>query len=240
MNLLEIVEHRPWPLPSGPWFMVQNWYDLLFSHWPVPGEILRPMIPAGLTLDTFQGQSWVSITPFHMDFRPRGLPAWPATWRFPELNCRTYLHRDGKPGVFFFSLDAASRTAVWGARAFYRLPYYFSRMRVEKRGDFISYSSLRGDARWRGIYGPVAPERRAAPGTLEHWLTERYCLYAAKGDGIYRAEIHHVPWSLHDAHAEIEENTIARSAGISLPAVPPLLQFSFRLNVLVWPLRRVA
>ena len=128
---------------------------------------------------------------------------------------------------------------MWGARTFYRLPYYFSKMRVEKRCDFISYSSLRGEARWRGIYGPVAPERHAVPGTLEHWLTERYCLYAAKGGRIYRAEIHHVPWSLHDAYAEIEENTIAKAAGISLPDVPPLLQFSLELNVLVWPLRRV-
>ncbi len=235
-----MVEHRPWPLPAGPWFMVQNWYDLLFSHWPVDSEILRPMIPAELTLDTFDGQSWLSITPFHMDLRVRAMPPVPYFSRFPELNCRTYVHLEGKPGVFFFSLDAASRAAVWGARSFYHLPYFHSRMRVEKRADFISYSSLRGDARWKGIYGPVAPEHRAIPGTLEHWFTERYCLYAAKGARIYRAEIHHIPWALHDAYAEIEENTIAQAAGIELLEAPPLLQFSFKLNVLVWPLRRVA
>ena len=180
MSLLDMVEHRPWPLPAGPWFMIQNWYDLLFSHWPVDSEILRPMIPAELTLDTFDGQSWLSITPFHMDLRVRAMAPLPYFSRFPELNCRTYVHLEGKPGVFFFSLDAASRAAVWGARSFYHLPYFHSRMRVEKRADFISYSSLRGDARWKGIYGPVAPEHRAIPGTLEHWLTERYCLYAAE------------------------------------------------------------
>jgi uncharacterized protein YqjF (DUF2071 family) len=115
--VLEAVAHRPWPLPSGPWIMAQTWHDLLFAHWSVRSETLRRLVPSELALDTFDGSCWVAVAPFHMSgIRLRGLPALPGLSRFPELNVRTYVTLGGKPGVYFFSLDAGSLPAVWAAR----------------------------------------------------------------------------------------------------------------------------
>ncbi len=238
MEPLEIIEHRPWALPSGSWVMEQCWYDLLFAHWALPIESLRHLVPRELPLDTFDGRCWISLTPFHMTNRVR-VRAFPFTSRFRELNCRTYVNIGGKPGVFFFSLDASSRLAVWGARTFYHLPYRFAEMRAEKRGQAIDYSSRRGSAEFKAGYRPVGPVRRAAPGTVEHWLTERYCLYTVHKGQVFRAEIHHAPWPLQEAEAEIRVNTIAEPARIQLPDTKPLLAFSRELKVLIWPLRRV-
>src|SRR5580704_18482542 len=163
MELLQVIEHRPWPLPNEPWLMQQCWYDLLFAHWPLPTESLRHLVPPELPLDTFDGYCWVSVTPFHMTNRAR-VRALRFTSRFRELNCRTYVNIGGKPGVFFFSLDASSRLAVWGARTFYHLPYYFAEMRAEKRGDGIDYSSRRGPAKLKANYKPIGRVELAARG----------------------------------------------------------------------------
>jgi len=241
--LLEVTDHRPWPLPSGPWIMVQTWHDLLFAHWPLPPQVLRPLVPAQLPLDAYEGQCWLAVTPFHMsNVRLRGLPAVPGFSSLPELNVRTYVKLDNKPGVYFFSLDAGILSAVFGARSFYRLPYYYARMKVDVSRDEFRYHSRRrvpANAEFRGRYRPTASVQLRPPGSLEHWLTERYCLYTTTGRSTFRAEIHHVPWPLQDAEAEIEANTMAAAAGITLPDVPPLLHFSRKLDVLVWPLRRV-
>ena len=238
MNPLKIVKHRPWPLPQGPWLMVQFWYDLLFAHWPVPAESMRRMVPCELPLDAFDGACWVSMTPFHMSNRVRMLPAFPFTARFRELNCRTYVNLGGKPGVFFFSLDASSYSAVWGAQTFYHLPYKLADMQARKESDSIVYSSRRASAEFTATYRPVAQVTLAAPGTLDHWLTERYCLYTVHRGHVFRGDIHHVPWPLQEASAEIGVNTIAEAAGIQLPGVRPLLAFCRELEVLIWPLRR--
>jgi uncharacterized protein len=168
MNPLSIVDHRPWPLPKRPWIMVQVWRDLLFAHWNLPAAAIRGLVPQQLELDTFDGWAWVSITPFHMSVRLRGLPPFPGMLDFPELNCRTYVTAQGKPGIYFFSLDTANRAAVWGARTFYHLPYFHARMQIEKENDSISYSSKRGDALWRGTYTPTSAPRRAEPGSLDY------------------------------------------------------------------------
>src|SRR6266404_1437981 len=119
-SLLDRTAHRPWPLPSGPWVMAQSWHDLLFAHWPIAPEDMRPLIPAQLELDTFDGQCWVGVVPFWMSgVRARGFPAVPGMSCFPELNVRTYVVCGGKPGVYFFSLDAANRLAVRTARFLY-------------------------------------------------------------------------------------------------------------------------
>jgi uncharacterized protein len=219
--------------------MRQTWHNLLFAHWPISPEKLRPLIPQPLQLDRFDRSAWIAVTPFHMDLRARGIPAPPL--HFPELNCRTYVTFGGKPGVFFFSLDAGSRLAVWGARALYLLPYFYSRMRVQRHGEQISYSSRRAGAKAALVaqYQPDSPMRRSQPGSLEHWLTERYCLYACTRSHIYRGEIHHLPWPLQNAICEIHENQIATAAGIQLPNISPVLHFASRLEVLIWPLRRV-
>lgn len=227
--------------------MAQTWNDLLFAHWPVRPEVLRPLVPSVLPLDTFGGQCWVAVTPFHMTgVRPRPVPPLPGISRFPELNVRTYVNFGGKPGVFFFSLDAANRLAVWAARATYKLPYFFAEMKVAEKDGWIRYRSSRQNGSPRGQTAQLEVEYRAAssvqlrtPGTLEHWLSERYCLYAVEGTNVYRAEIHHEQWPLQDADAKFIKNTMAKAANIDLPNQPPLLHFAKRLEVLIWPLTEV-
>ena len=239
---LRSLAHRPWPLPAGPWVMAQSWHDLLFAHWPVAPELLRPLIPQQLELQTFDKQCWVGIVPFRMSgVRARGLSAIPGTSSFPELNVRTYVTCGGKPGVYFFSLDAANWLAVKTARLIYHLPYFHADMRSEDHADEIVYRSRRkiSEAEFQGRYWPISPEKPQSAGTLEHWLTERYCLYATVNASVFRGEIHHLPWPLQSAAATINVNTMAAAAGIELPNGQPLLHFAKRLDVLIWPLRRV-
>jgi uncharacterized protein len=221
--------------------MKQIWHDLLFTHWPVPVATMRSLVPEQLTLDTYDDQCWVGVVPFHMSgIHRRGLPPLPGISRFPELNVRTYItHRD-KAGVYFFSLDAANRLAVWAARQFYHLPYFYASMSSQECDGLIRYASRRhrSHAEFRGRYRPTTDIRLRSRGSLEHWLTERYCLYTVNRNQIYRGEIHHQPWPLQDAEAEFEINTVADAAGISLPLTPPLLHFARRLEVLIWPLSR--
>jgi hypothetical protein len=141
--------------------------------------------------------------------------------------------------VYFFSLDAASLPAVGTARALYHLPYFHASMKAEATGEEVLYSSSRrhASAEFRGRYGPYAPVQLRQPGTIERWLTERYCLYTVHRGDVYRGEIHHLPWPLQDARAEVEINTTAAAANIALPETPPLLHFARRLDVLIWPLR---
>ena len=219
--------------------MRQNWHDLLFAHWPIAAERMRQVVPAELPLDTFDGQCWLGVVPFHMSgIRARGLPAIPGLSRFPELNVRTYVTLDGKPGVYFFSLDAASGAAVWAARRFYRLPYFRANMQADVGQNEIFYTCSRCEspAMFRARYRPTAPVAFRQKGSLEHWLTERYCLYTVAGGRIFRGEIHHALWPLQEAEAEIEENTMAAAAGVALPDTRPLLHFAKRLEVLIWPL----
>lgn len=241
MNPLDKIDHRPWPIPGSAWVMKQFWRDLLFAHWPVPPEALRPLVPASLPINTFEQQAWVTVAPFHMEIRPRGSPTPPGFSRIPELNCRTYVTIDGKPGVYFFSLDITSRAAVWGARAFYHLPYFHAEMRVEKTGEAVSYSSRRvkGEATWGSTYSPISDVRQSAPGSVEYFLTERYCLYTEHRNRVYRANIHHLPWPLQKARAEIHENTISEAAGVALSGPPAVLSFAREIEVLVWPLRQL-
>jgi len=234
------VAHRPWPLPRRPWAMRMAWEDLLFAHWPLPAAALRPLVPPALELETFEGQAWVGVVPFRMaDVGLRGLAA-PGASRFPELNLRTYVRVGGKPGVFFFSLDAASPLAVASGRRFFRLPYYRARMRCRTDGEGIAYASRRDHpgappAEFVGRYRPTGPVFRAELGSLEHWLTERYCLYAVDRRGrVSRGEVHHAPWPLQPAEAAFERLTLDAAVGFALPAIPPLLHFARRLDVAAW------
>ena len=222
--------------------MAQTWHDLLFAHWPVETAILRKLVPQALALDTFNGQAWIAVTPFHMSgIHLRGLPALPGLSGFPELNVRTYVTFGDKPGVYFFSLDAANAVAVWGARTFYHLPYFASNMSVETREQWVRYLCRRkqSSAEFHGRYRPIGAVQLRQDGSLEAWLTERYCLYSVAGGHVYRAEIHHEPWPLQDAEAEIEINTMAAPAGIALAGRPSLLHFARKLEVLVWRPHRV-
>jgi uncharacterized protein YqjF (DUF2071 family) len=237
--LLLETGHRTAPLPRRPWIMLQTWHDLLFAHWAISPERLRPLVPQELELDLCEGHAYVAVVPFWMSgIRARWAPPLPGLHRFAELNVRTYVRYKGIPGVYFFSLDAASRMAVWGARWGYHLPYFFAAMSVKSIGEKLHYSSRRVErpqpAEFAGRYWPVSASRRREPGSLEHFFTERYCLYTVDGGKVARGYIHHLPWSLQDAEAEIDVNTMAQAAGIVLPETKPLLHFSRMLEVLIW------
>jgi hypothetical protein len=221
--------------------MAMRWHNLLFMHWPIRPEVLRPLIPAVLALDTFEGWAWLGVVPFRMTgVRPHYLPALPYLSAFPELNVRTYVTTPGRSGVWFFSLDAASRLAVAVARALFHLPYVYARMHVEREGDGIRYRSQRPDGpAFLARYRPSGPAQPSARGTLEYFLTERYCLYARPpGGAIHRAEIDHQPWPLQPAVAEIERNDMPAANGIAVEG-HPLAHYAERLNVVIGPLRSV-
>lgn len=226
--------------------MAQRWNNLLFAHWPMKTDVLRALVPKSLTLDLYEGTAWLTITPFYLShLRPWGLPSFPAVSEFPELNVRTYVTLGGKAGVYFFSLDAGSVLAVEGARALYRLPYYRAEMSIAPMSDgSFSYSSKRNDrgapeAELLARYKPIGSVKNPERGTLDHFLTERYCLFAADSRGpVYEAEIHHRPWPLRDAEAEFQRNTMADAVRIPLPSQPPRLSFADQLDVVVWPPRR--
>lgn len=226
--------------------MTMSWHDLLFMHWPIDVARLRPLLPASLPLDTFDGTAWVGVVPFRMSHVvPRGVPPLPWISAFAELNVRTYVDVGGKPGVFFFSLDAANPLAVWIARTAFRLSYFRARMQVDRSATGFRYHSRRvhrgaPPASFLATYAPDGPPYRATTGSLEHWLTERYCLYTTAPDGDpRRVEIHHRPWPLQPAQAHVEENGMAACHGIDLPSLPPLLHFAERLDVVAWPPERI-
>lgn len=232
--------HRPWPMPTWPWVMTQTWHDLLFAHWPVHPQSIAAMIPPEFELDLFDGHAWIGIVPFYMtNVAPRGVPALPWLSEFAELNVRTYVRVQDKPGVHFFSLDAANPLAVQTAWLLLRLPYYSAEMQVKRSEDAISYRSTRSGeppAELAAKYRPVGGVFNADPGSLAYFLTERYCLYAR--DHLrrpYRLDIHHPPWPLQPAEAEFECNTMASAACITLPDTPPVLHFAKRQDMVAWP-----
>ena len=240
-HALAETAHRPWPLPSGPWLMAQTWENLLFAHWRVPAETLRQVVPAAIPIDTFDGSAWIGVTPFRVGaLRLRGTPHVPWLTSFPETNVRTYATIDGKPGIYFFSLDAASRAAVVSARRTYRLPYFHARMSITRRDGAIDYRSERVSddgppAALRLRYHATGEPAAAAPGSLEHFLTERYCLYTLDESGaVHRGDIHHPPWPLQPAEADWEHNSMARGLGLELRGDEAVLHLAGRQDVLIW------
>ena len=235
---LSTTDHRPWPLPAGAWVGRQSWQDLLFAHWPIRADQVRHLVPPALTIDEHSGTSWIGLVPFRMTgVSFRHVPDLPGISAFPELNVRLYVRYGGKPGVWFLSLDADQALAVWGARAFMHLPYHRARMSVRESDAGIDYDSRRRDgaARFRGRYRPTSEIYRAQAGSLDHWLTERYCLYAmAKRGELRRTEIHHSAWPLQRAELALFENTMLEPHGIALPDGSPICHFARRLDVIVW------
>ena len=212
--------------------MGQTWQTLLFAHWRVPRDELRPHVPEPLELEEFDGSAWVGLTPFRVvGLRIRGVPPLPLLSSFLELNCRTYVRRGDRPGIWFFSLDASSRLAVEAARRTYRIPYRHARMDAG-RGRFTA-KPFGVKALFNARYAPAGDVFQAEPGTLEHFLAERYCLYGEEGR--VRADIHHPPWPLQPADATVEQHSIA--------PVPlegePVCHFARRQDVVVWKPERV-
>jgi uncharacterized protein len=240
-SLLRIHEHRPWLLPLRPWVMRQSWLDVFFAHWPVDPRVLRARVPSGLELDLTDDFAWIGVVAFELtEARLRALPPLPGLRRFPEVNVRTYVRAGGRPGVYFFSLDAASAGAVAAARLGLRLPYHFAAMQIEREAGSIHFSAQRDSnhvrARLDVQYAPTGPAFHAAPGTLDAFLIERYCLFACDHRRrLYQLEIHHPPWPLQAARADIRVNTLVEAIGIAaVPRVEPLLHYAARQEVLAW------
>jgi hypothetical protein len=220
-----------------------SWVDLAFLHWPVPAKALRPLVPATLEIETYDGLAWVGVTPFQMrDVRGWAMPPIPTATDFPELNVRTYVRYRERAGVWFFSLDAASRLAVAAARMATGLPYFHARMSARRDAADVVY---RSDRTHRGVrpaqlrvrYRPTGDVYRSAPGWFEHWCTERYSLFSvAAGRRLLRLDIEHAPWPLQPASANIELNSMAHASLIDLPRTPPHVLFTKRLDVVAhWP-----
>ncbi|HEY0516782.1 MAG TPA: DUF2071 domain-containing protein [Solirubrobacteraceae bacterium] len=228
-------------MPRRPWVMAQTWRFLLFAHWPVEAAKLREVMPQALPPQTFEGSAWLGVTPFAVqDLRLRMTLPVPRLSSFPEINVRTYVTVAGKPGIYFFSLDAANALAVGAARLLYRLPYFPARMDLDRAGQCIRYRSERvvgaapTTADFHASYRASGPAFRAGEGTLEHWLTERYCLYTLDGAGrVQRTQIHHPPWPLQPAEAQLDRNTMGRELGVELDG-QPLLHYAERQDVVFW------
>jgi uncharacterized protein len=225
--------------PDRPWFLRQTWQRLLFAHWRVPVAELRAVVPEVLPLDEFDGSAWITVTPFRVSgFRLRLSPSLPWLSSFLELNVRTYVTVGGRPGIWFLSLDAARWLAVVGARRTYRLPYFHARMSFDGQRFTSSRTSRDGEpAEFEAAYHPVGPAARAAPGSLEEFLIERYCLYALdERQRILRGEIAHPPWLLQPAEADIALNTMTRPFRFELEGLP-MLHFAEGQDVIFWRLR---
>ena len=226
--------------------MVQVWDRLLFLHWPVPPSLLRPLIPPRLAIDTYEGVAWIGVTPFTIpSLRPPGMPRIPVLGQTHEINVRTYVHLDGVPGVWFLSLDASNPLAVYAARLAYALPYFRAAIRFETTPDTGHFGIRRthrgaAPASLEATWTLGAPLPESKPGSLQFFLTERYCLYAARGQRLYRARIHHRPWPLRSAHLEAFNSTMVESHGLPTPVCEPLLHAQAApLHVDVWWPRRV-
>jgi uncharacterized protein YqjF (DUF2071 family) len=244
--ILAELAHRPWPMPDRRWVMTQTWHDLLFAHWPVDPAALRSLVPARFEIDRFDGVAWIGVVPFHMtNVAPRGVPPLPWLSKLPELNVRTYVRVGDKPGVYFFSLDAARVVAVRAARFLFNLPYFVAsmRVRVSTQGVVHYRSDRQGppSAAFSAIYQPKGLPFTATPGSLEYFLTERYCLYNVDARAVpYRLDIHHPPWPLQRAEADIAHNTLTSAAGLALPPARPVLHFAKRQDMVGWLPERLA
>ncbi|WP_426446788.1 YqjF family protein [Paenibacillus sp. S-38] len=233
------------------WVMKQRWLDLLFAHWPLSPAGLQDCLPPGLTLDTYGGEAWMGVVPFRMKgIRARWLPPIPGGSAFPELNVRTYVRVGGRAGVYFFSLDTSHALAAALARRFYRLPYFRAQMSVESglEDGWVRYASRRsrgsgaGETAFSAVYRPVSTPFLATPGSLAHWLTERYSLFTMDGKGeVLRCDIRHEPWKLQMAEVRIAENTMTTGQGLPLLLEgKPLVHYALEREVEIGWIRPAA
>lgn len=237
--------------------MRQRWQTLLFLHWEVDPVAVQALLPPGLTVDTYEGKTYVGLVPFTMrDVRPVWSPSVQGLSHFHECNVRVYVHHEGKdPGVWFFSLDAANPVAVGLARALFKLPYYFARMLLTERDGEITYATERvapnpirasdgGPVGCTVRYTPTGTPKPATPGTLEYFLAERYILYSYEGNRLYQGRVHHTPYPLQTAKISSLTDTLVAAGGIILPAGAqetnvPLAHFATGVDVDVFPLTRL-
>jgi hypothetical protein len=255
-SLLYSVEHRPWLPPDSHWLFSQSWNDLLFAHFAMAPATLRSLVPEAFTLDLYDGAAWLTISPCSVSHvRPSGVPPLPGISYFSQVSLRTYVTMQGKPGLFYFSVDAANLSAVWFARIFFRIPYWHASIQMsgatlharnpQEQTIHLRSSRLHGPkainapAKFDVIYSPQSEPEQARRGSLDEFLTERYCVYSWNRGRCYRAEIHHQPWKLQQSRIEIRANSMAEPFGLTLPLRPDLCHFSRSLKMMTWAPERV-
>jgi uncharacterized protein YqjF (DUF2071 family) len=239
--ILSRTDHRPWPLPTSPWVIAQDWNDVLFLHWRVDAAKLRNVVPTGLEIETFDGSAWLGVTPLLLTgVRARFTPPLPVVSHFPELNVRTYVRRGDRPGIWFFSLDCANPMAVAAARAAYALPYFLARIDVQRTAAGVDFRARRThpdspEVAFHAKYRSAGDPAEATRGSFERWACERYCLYAQPSNGaLTRTEIHHAPWMLESASADVEVNEVAAAAGVAVEGSPEHVHYAARQEVVTW------
>ena len=230
--------HLPFSMPLRPFAISQHWRDLTFMHWAVDPERLKPHLPPGLDIDFFEGQAYIGVIPFTMkNVRPRGLPIVPGISTFAEFNVRTYVVKDGQPGVFFLTLDAKSLITCIHAPRAYGLAYRYAKAKVKRNGEALHWQSRRSSdgAQLRGTSNAKGSPRTAEKGTLEYFLFERYCLYTEHKGCLRRAYVHHQPWSFKDGNVQLETNTLLESYTMDLEVLAPdVVHVSEGLPVKTW------
>lgn len=243
---MDEVTHRPWPIISKNWIIRQAWSNVLFTHWPISAELLRPHIPRSLEIDTFDGTAWLSVVVFVMEgIYLRGLSALSVTPKFAEVNVRTYVQRNGKPGVYFMSLDVGDLASLMIAKRWYRLPYKAAQISSNKEGQtFFCQSQRKGQAKvpigFHANYIPLAEVYISKKGTFDHWLTERYCFFSTdKRANIYCGEIHHQPWPLQKVDTEICRNSLFTPFQFDLSDEKTIAHFSKGLDSFFWNIKRL-
>ncbi len=230
------ASHRPWPLPTSPWAQAQTRRDVLLAHWRVSIDVLARLLPAELAADTFDGEAWLGLAAYRVaGLRVRGLPPVPGLSSFPQLEVSTPVTLDGRPGLWLFQIETGKHLVVEAAKRSHRFPAYRARVSAGRSGPGFRFDAVRDGLSFSVRYSARGTEFTPVPGTLEYFLTERYSLYTADGGRLYRAELHHVPWRLQGAAAEVDAATLAP---LPLEGEPYLL-FSAAQDVLVWPLEEI-
>lgn len=250
-SLLYAVEHRPWLPPDSHWLLSQSVNDLLLAHFAIEPATLRKLVPEELTLELYDGIAWLTVSPFSVSHvRPSGVPPLPGLSFFSQINVRTYVTMRGKPGLYFFSVDATNLSAVWFARVFFRMQYWHSSIQVSgatiqsRKGAATEIhfrakrlhgpAAQQGPARLDVVYAPQGEAEKARAGSLDKFLTERYCVYSWHRQKFYCTEIHHQPWPLQRVQVDFRANSIAEPLGLSLPLQPELCHFSRSIKMLAW------
>jgi uncharacterized protein len=235
-RLPDDVARRPWPLPERPWAQAQTREDVLFCHWPVPLDEVARLLPPELAADTFAGEAWLGIVAFRLShLRLRGLLPLPGLASVLQLEVQLYVTLDDRPGTWLCSLDSGKRALVEAAKRAHRLPAYRARIETGADGDAVRFEVERDGLAFRARYTPAGQASIAAPGTLDHFLCERYRLYTADGGRLYAAELHQAPWRLQPAAATVEAASVAP---VALEG-EPRLRFSAAHELLVWPLEEL-
>ena len=236
-------DHLPFPMPEKPHALVQEWRNLTFMHWEVEPEVLMPHIPKGLEIDLFQGKAYVGTIPFVMkNVRPRMLPSLPGVSTFPEFNIRTYVTKNGKPGVLFITLDAQSRITCWHAPRSYGLPYRYAKCKLNASNEKYSWKSRRTSdgVELEGECEIHGESRIAEKNSLEYFLFERYSLYTEHRGKLHMAYTLHAPWVFKDGNVKITKNTLTESYGLGIDVINPhYVHASEGVYVQTWPIEEV-